>query len=93
MKQLILLAVLLLVGGCGMQLMPKPEKAYLEETEKLKMVKEHQLLRLEVMQINVAIAKMQVPAQRPTRQKVKVPELGIEGDFIPLDELPPEMRK
>ena len=95
MKKLILLLVVvsLLLSGCGMQLTASPEKNYAEETRRLKMVKEHQILQLEVMRINAEIAKMQAPAQRPARQKVNVPELGVEGEFIPLNELPPEMQK
>lgn len=94
MKKLIVLAALVvLLAGCGMELTEKPEKGYAEETRRMKLVKEHQILTLEIMRINAEIAKMQRPAQRPARQKVNVPELGVEGEFVPLDELPPEMQK
>lgn len=63
MRQLIVLLVLL-VAGCGMQLTSTPEKVYTEETKRLKAIKEHQLLQLEVMNINAAIAQMQAEARK-----------------------------
>lgn len=94
MRKLIALAVLtVLLAGCGMELKPTLEKTYAEETRRLKLVKEHQMLQLEVMKINAAIAQRGAPAQSPARQKVNVPELGVEGEFIPLDELPLRMQK
>lgn len=91
MKKLIVLygVLFVMLAGCGMQLKPTPEKVYRDEIEKFKMIKEHQALQLEIMKINAAIAQMQAPA----RQKVNVPELGVEGEFIPLGELPKEMQK
>lgn len=64
MRQLTVLLVLLILSGCGMQFTPTPEKVYKEETKKLKVIKEHQALQLEIMHINAAIAQMQAEARK-----------------------------
>lgn len=63
MRKLIVL-IIFLVAGCGMQLTPTPEKAYEEDTKKLRAIKEHQILQLEIMNINAAIAQRQVEARK-----------------------------
>lgn len=33
-----------------------------------------------------------MPNEVPAREKVEIPELGVEGEFVPLDELPENMK-
>ncbi len=82
-------------------LLPVPANVVKEfgNTEKVRLI--HHLLALssEVRRVTtdqearIAELERQIAAMKPERQKVKIPELGIEGEFIPLNELPPEMRK
>lgn len=95
----IVIGILLLIvaSGCQVTLDPSnPENKALSDLQdrigQLKILKEEKQLTLEVMRLHLLIAQMQAPAQAPPRQKVEVPELGIEGEFIPLDELPPEKK-
>lgn len=60
----IVLVVLLMLPGCGMELKPSPEKVYKEETKKMTLIKAHQILQLEVMRINAAIAQMNTKAEK-----------------------------
>lgn len=73
MRTVIVFAAIL-IAGCGMELKPKPEKAYKNETAKMKMVKEHQMLQLEILRINAAIAKMKAleDAMMPTYELAPV---------------------
>lgn len=56
------LVLVVLITGCGMELKPTPEKAYRDEIETMKKVKEHQTLQFEILRINAAIAKMKALA-------------------------------
>lgn len=81
------------------KLVPPEEKMTLERIRQYKILRQEQQLIVEILQFKydaaVLQAKFQPAPQRaqqgPARQKVNVPELGIEGEFIPLNELPPEM--
>lgn len=64
MKKLIMLVVLLGLSGCGMELKPTEEKVYRNETKTMKLVKEHQLLQLDIMRINAAIAQINAKAEK-----------------------------
>ena len=50
-------------------------------------------LRIDALEKQVAAITKPETQSAPQRQKVEIPELGIEGEFIPLDELPSEMQK
>jgi len=55
------LLVVVVVMGVYMAT-PEQERAYKKETAKMKMIKEHQMLQLEVLQINAAINRFSAPA-------------------------------
>lgn len=62
MKTLIVLVILVvLFAGCGMELTLKPEKVYARETETMEKIKEHQMLQLEILQINARINQFSTP--------------------------------
>ena len=68
-----------------------------ERIRTMKIVQEETLLIRDILLLKSEVAKIQAanapPAQsKPARQKVEVPELGVEGEFIPLAELPANMQ-
>ncbi len=84
-------------------LLPIPASIVKEfgNTEKVRLIHHILVLKSEISNV-IATQETRITAlekqvaeltKKPERQKVKIPELGIEGEFIPLDELPPEMQK
>jgi len=63
MKKIILLVVFLMFAGCGMELKPSQDKLYRDETAKLKVLKEHQALQLEILKINTQIAQFRAKVE------------------------------
>ncbi len=97
--------LLVAVSGCQVSMLaPDPQKEAKAEAKKAeadtlerirtyKIVHEEQQLVRDIMLLRVEVSKLQAanaPQQRPQRPQVKVPELGVEGEFVPLDQLPPE---
>jgi len=75
----------------------KAEADTLERIRTMKIVQEETLLIRDILLLKVEVAKIQAanapPAQpKPARQTVAVPELGVEGEFIPMDEMPANMK-
>lgn len=60
----ILVIGLLMISGCGMELTETPEAKYLAETKQMKMIKDHQVLRLEILKVNREIAALQAEANK-----------------------------
>ena len=59
----VLVGLILLVAGCsGTSTEALQLKIYEKETAQMKKVKEHQVLQLEIMQINAAINNLSAPA-------------------------------
>lgn len=87
-------------------LLPLPTNVVKEfgSTEKVRLIHHILVFKQEVSKVilaqeeRIAALEKQVaaitkkPEMQSERQKVEIPELGIEGEFIPLDELPPDMR-
>lgn len=61
---IVIVLAAILLAGCGMELKPTAEKAYRDETAKMKKIKEHQMLQLEIMKINAAIAQIQAEVEK-----------------------------
>ncbi len=86
-------------------LLPLPANVVKEygNTEKVRLIHHLLVLKAEMVKVisdheeRIAALEKQVAALKPEtelkRQKVEIPELGVEGEFIPYDELPPEMQK
>jgi len=76
----------------------KAESDTVERIRTMKIVQEETLLIRDIMLLKAEIAKIQAasapqkPATRPARQTVAVPELGVEGEYVPMDELPANMK-
>lgn len=63
---IIFMTVLILVGGYFYMQKTGPQRAYKAETKKLRLMKEHQTLQLEVMELNAEIARLQAEAEKNT---------------------------
>ena len=84
-------------------LLPIPANVAKEygSTEKVRLIHHLLVLRTEIVKVvtaqeeRITALEKQVAAMKPEpqRQKVEIPELGVEGEFIPLEDLPPEMQK
>ena len=63
LRFVVLVGLILLVAGCsGTSTEVLQLKIYEKETARMKKVKEHQMLQLEIMQINAAINNLSAPA-------------------------------
>jgi len=103
----ILLVAVTLFAGCQVTMTPTdPQKAAKAEAKKaesdtlerirtMKIVQAETLLIRDILLLKAEVAKIQAANTPPKaqRQPVAVPELGIEGEFIPQDQLPAEMQK
>lgn len=85
MRTVIACAVVLviLITGCGMELKPTQEKAYRDETETMKKVKEHQALQLEIMRINTEIARLKVEVEKKMPTYRLAPDTQLPDEGVP----------
>jgi len=106
-KTIAMLILLVAVTGCTVTMTPTdPQKAAkaqakkaetdtLERIRTMKIVQEETLLMRDILLLKVEVAKIRAantPPAQPAKQKVAVPELGVEGEFVPLDQLPKDMK-
>jgi len=62
----VVLTVLILVGGYFWMQKTAPKRAYKAETKQLRLMKEHQTLQIEVMNLNAEIERLQAEAKKNT---------------------------
>ena len=102
-----LLVAAMLFAGCQVTMTPtdpqaaakaeakKAESDTVERIRTMKIVQEETLLIRDIMLLKAEIAKIQAantPPAQPKRQPVAIPELGVEGEYVPMDELPANMK-
>ena len=71
---LLVLLVVAVLGGIALNT-PSAERTYKQETKQMRKIREHQMLTLEIIQINAALNKLATPPVRALEPQQALPPI------------------